>query len=189
MSEEKTPLSPAPETQKAPEPKKAPAKQGGHSVFQYIAILFAAAFALLLFTFVMEKRQNDLLQQQNQEQIDNLQQSVSAVQSLDNLYKENAALKDKVDELQTQLIEAQAKAAQAEKNTQLQSDFDNTKRAMDWFWQIDEAYVKGKTRLCRSLIQNLENAGLREFLPAESTTENGRFSPADRYQEIYDALY
>ena len=185
VREEKHPLSPAPELEKAPE-KKAPAKQGGHSVFQYIAILFAAAFALLLFTFVMEKRQNDLLQQQNQEQIDNLQQSVSAVQSLDNLYKENAALKEKVDELEAQ---AKLQAAQAQQAAKLESDLDNTKRAMDWFWQIDEAYVSGKTRLCRSLIQSLEDAGLRAFLPTESTTDNGRFSPADRYQEIYDALF
>ena len=174
MSEEKHPLSPAPEPEKAPE-KKAPAKQGGHPVFQYIAILFAAAFALLLFTFLMEKRQNDLLQQQNQEQIDHLQQSVSAVQSLDNLYKENA--------------QAKLQAAQAQQAARLESDLDSTKRAMDWFWQIDEAYVSGKTRLCRSLIQSLEDAGLRAFLPTESTTDNGRFSPADRYQEIYDALF
>ncbi|MEA4934438.1 MAG: hypothetical protein VB071_12790, partial [Lawsonibacter sp.] len=62
------------------------------SVFQYIAILFAAAFVLLLFTYVMDKRQNELLQQQNQAQIDNLQQSVSAVQSLQDLYDENTAL-------------------------------------------------------------------------------------------------
>ena len=102
------------------------------------------------------------------------------------LYKENAALKEKVDELEAQ---AKLQAAQAQQAARLESDLDNTKRAMDWFWQIDEAYVSGKTRLCRSLIQNLEDAGLRAFLPTESTTDNGRFSPADRYQEIYDALF
>ena len=28
-----------------------------------------------------------------------------------------------------------------------------------------------------------------EYLPKESVTDNGRFSPYDRYQEIYEALY
>ena len=62
-------------------------------------------------------------------------------------------------------------------------------RAMDLFWQIDEAYVLGRYSLCRTLIQALEEGGLSSYLPQESITDNGRFSPADRYQEIRDALY
>ena len=30
---------------------------------------------------------------------------------------------------------------------------------------------------------------LAAALPDETVTDNGRFSPADRYQEIYDAVY
>ena len=50
--------------------------------------------------------------------------------------------------------------------------------------------------LIRSIAGTLENAvvscpaGLTaEDLPAESVTDTGRFSPADRFQEIYDRLY
>lgn len=203
MSEEKQ-TSPAPQTEPG-SPPEAPAPESGppqrrssrsqqkrrqRSVFQYITILFAAAFVLLLFTFIMERRQNELLQQENQEQIDNLQQSVTAVQSLDNLYKENEALRDRVDELEQQLQTA-AQDLQSEKTTLLQQLEGKEKalQAMDWFWQIDEAYVKGRYSLCRSLIQNLQSAGLVEYLPKESTTENDRFSPYDRYQEIYEILY
>ena len=203
MSEEKQ-TSPAPQAEPG-SPPEAPApenpapqrrssrsqqKRRQRSVFQYITILFAAAFVLLLFTFIMERRQNELLQQENQEQIDNLQQSVTAVQSLDNLYKENEALRDRVDELEQQLQTA-AQDLQSEKTTLLQQLEGKEKalQAMDWFWQIDEAYVKGRYSLCRSLIQNLQSAGLVEYLPKESTTENDRFSPYDRYQEIYDKLY
>ena len=50
-------------------------------------------------------------------------------------------------------------------------------------WQIDEAYVKGKWSLCRKLIQTMPE-GLADYLPQESVTDNGRFSPADRYAEI-----
>ena len=68
-----------------------------------------------------------------------------------------------------------------------------TKEAMDYFWQIDEAYVRGRYSLCRDLIAVLEDtssgeAPLKSYLPQESYTDNGRFSPADRYQEIWDAL-
>ena len=203
MSEEKQ-ISPSPQAEPG-SPPEAPAPESGppqrrssrsqqkrrqRSVFQYITILFAAAFVLLLFTFIMERRQNELLQQENQEQIDNLQQSVTAVQSLDNLYKENEALRDRVDELEQQLQTA-VQDLQSEKTTLLQQLEGKEKalQAMDWFWQIDEAYVKGRYSLCRSLIQNLQSAGLVEYLPKESTTENDRFSPYDRYQEIYEILY
>lgn len=198
MSEENQTPASTPET--GPAPKQTPheerrsarnqQKRRQRSVFQYITILFAAAFVLLLFTFVMERRQHEILQQENQEQIDNLQQSVSAVQSLDNLYKENESLKEQVAQLEQQLQQA-AQDRQSEKTTLLQQVEAKEKslQAMDWFWQIDEAYAKGRYSLCRSLIQNLQSAGLAEYLPKESTTDNDRFSPYERYQEIYDNLY
>ena len=34
----------------------------------------------------------------------------------------------------------------------------------------------------------LEEAGLVEYLPKESVTDNGRFSPYDRFQEIKEAV-
>ena len=200
MSEEKKPHPEAPAGGGAPEP--APAKQPDKplspsqqrrrqkSVFQYIAILFGAAFVLLLFTFVMERRQNQLLQEQNAAQIDDLQQSsVTAVQSLSNLYAENGELKEEkaiLEEENQSLTEENAQLRQLVEN--LTDDLDKTSRAMDWFWQIDEAYVRGKYTLCRELMDSLEEAGLKESLPRESVTDNGRFSPYDRYQEIYDAL-
>lgn len=163
------------------------------SVFQYIAILFAAAFVLLLFTYVMDKRQNELLQQQNQEQIDNLQQSVSAVQSLQNLYDENAALKEQVKNLEAQLTDLNGQVQNLEAQTEnLTARLDKSCQAMDLFWQIDEAFVREKYTLCRKLIQAMEDStqgsALTEYLPKESTTDNQRFSPYDRYQEIYAAV-
>ena len=192
MSEERTEnLSPTPEEAPASQNAPTPGQQKGRqrSVFQYIAILFAAAFLLLLFTFVMEKRQYEMLQQENQQQIDNLQQSVNAVQSLQNLYDQNAALKEQVNSLeeQVELLEQEKKQANAALRQQSQK-MEATVAALDWFWQIDEAYVRGRTSLCRSLIQNLEAAGLESSLPTQSTTANDRFSPYDRYLEIKEAL-
>lgn len=199
MPEDKSPLSPTPEAsqgEKAENTGRGKLTHGQQqrrqkSVFQYITILFGAAFLLLLFTFVMERHQNELLQQQNQAQIDDLQQSsISAVQSLNNLVSENDALKEKVQELEDAKAQLEGKVAGLEmQNTDLTDKLDKTSRAMDWFWQIDEAYARGKYSLCRSLIRSLEDAGLADSLPTESTTENGRFSPADRYQEICDKVF
>ena len=165
-------------------------KRRQKSVFQYIAILFGAAFVLLLFTFVMERRQYQMLQEQNEAQIDDLQQSVNAVQSLNSLYEENAALKEKTQELGEENQDLQEQVDQLEQQvSDLSVQAEKTSQAMDWFWQIDEAYVRSRYSLCRQLIESLEAAGLKEWLPKESITDNGRFSPYDRYQEIYDALY
>lgn len=201
MSEEKQPLSPAPEQESKPEPEKKPEHSHKHrqkSVFQYITILFAAAFVLLLYTFVMERRQNDILQQQSNDKLNQLQQqSISAVQSLDNLYKENGELKQSVDYLQEQVAQLEQEKLKLDQDLAAAQDTNQWQQrsaeAMDWFWQVDEAYVRGKYSLCRTLMRHLEDTGdgdpLKNYLPQESATKNGRFSPYDRYEEIYNALH
>ena len=148
------------------------------SVVQYIAVLFAAAFVLLGMSYVMEKRQNA-------QEVDDLKkQSNSAMQSVEVLIQENEDLKQQVDDLKRQLEQTESAHLQSEEElTHTQSDAANTAAALDWFWQIDEAYVKNKWSLCRSLMQDMPE-GLAAYLPQESVTDNGRFSPADRYAEI-----
>ena len=201
MSEEKQPLSPAPEQDSKPEPEKKPEHSHKHrqkSVFQYITILFAAAFVLLLYTFMMERRQNDILQQQSNDKLNQLQQqSGSAVQSLDNLYKENEKLKQSVDYLEEQVAQLEQEKLKLDQDLAAAQDTNQWQQrsaeAMDWFWQVDEAYVRGKYSLCRTLMRHLEDTGdgdpLKNYLPQESATKNGRFSPYDRYEEIYNALH
>jgi uncharacterized protein YoxC len=161
---------------------------GSRSVLLYMVILFAAAVVLLLLAFFMQKRTND-------QTIDGLKQSVSAMQSVQQLYEENAALKEQVDELEDELKDALISIDGLTDTVSNQEyTLKQTQIAMDYFWQIDESYVRGRYTLCRSLIEVLEDNAdgktpLKEYLPAESATDNGRFSPYDRYQEIYDALY
>ena len=152
------------------------------SVFQYIAILFMAAFALLLITFLMERRQS-------QQQIDDLRQSVSAYQTLQGLIDENNQLKEDADKLDDQIrdLESQLATAQTQKtelDAQIQAR-DKTVEAMHWFWQLNEASARGRVALCRELIAAMEDAGLQEYLPRENITTTDRFSPYERYKEIY----
>lgn len=32
-------------------------------------------------------------------------------------------------------------------------------QALDWFWQVDEAYVRGKYSLCLHMMRHLEDTG------------------------------
>jgi len=156
-------------------------------ILSYLVILFAVAFLLLLMAFFQQRRAAS-------ETSDALKQSVSAVQSIqqvmdDNraLTEENAALKAQVDRL------TQANGGLADDLSGAQTALDQARQeeqAMQWFWQIESAYVKGRWSLCRDLIDlfQAEN-GLVEALPEENTTGTSRFSPAARYAEICEALY
>lgn len=164
------------------------------SVLTYMLIMFGAAIILLLFAYLMQQRST------SEQALSGLQQSVSAMQSAQELYEENGALKDQVSELDDQIdqMEDQIRLMQdkidrqASQNDALQQqadDLEKATQALDWFWQINEAYVRGRYSYCKELITLLNTAGLTEYLPRESITANGRFSPYDRYNEIYDALY
>ena len=176
MSDERETPTPGREPEKRERRPRTVHKQ--RSVLLYILLLFLAACALILLSYLMQQ----------------LNQSVSAMQSISTLQEdnlrlteENAALTDQVEELQDQAAQL------TEERDALEEERDALARqsqAMDWFWQIDEAFVRGRYTTARSLIQGMEEAGLTaEDLPAESVTDTGRFSPADRFQEIYDRLY
>ena len=185
--------SPAPQPE---QPEKAPEKPPAYvppatrekrqrSVVHYIAILFAAAFLLMLMAYLMDQRQNEAMNNLNQS-ITGLQDSITDQNSLQDIYEDNMQLIQQVGQLEEQV--KQLEEDKQSLSSQL-SDQEKTNQAMDWFWQIDEAYVLGRYSLCRELIQEIQDAGLVDYLPKESITDNGRFSPSGRYQEIYEALY
>ena len=181
--------APAPESKGEKAPAYVPPatrEKRQRSVVHYIAILFAAAFVLMLLTYLMDQRQNEAVVNSLNQSLTDLQTSLSDRSSLQDIYEDNLALIDQVDQLEDQV--AQLQQERDSLSAQLSSQ-EKTAQAMDWFWQIDEAYVLGRYSLCRELIQELQDAGLTSSLPQESITDNGRFSPSGRYQEIYDALY
>lgn len=148
-------------------------------VLTYLVVLFAVAFLLLLIAYFQQQRSNA-------EATDALKQSVSAVQSIQLLMEENESLKTQVKELEGQLSDAEAALTASESYAAGQ---EAAVKAMDYFWQIDEAYVRQRYSLCRQLIQELKASGYEGALPSTKATENDRFSPLDRYNEIYQALY
>ena len=155
-------------------------------VLGYLVILFAVAFLLLLWAYFQQQRSNT-------ETTDALKQSASAVQSIqdliasnDALREENQTLKEQLTELEEQLSDAKETIDAAERHA---DDREAAVKAMDYFWQINEAYVRQRYNLCRQLIQELKDVGLEGALPSVKATDNDRFSPLERYNEIYNALY
>lgn len=164
-------------------------------ILGYLVILFAVAFLLLLIAYFQQQRINS-------ETTDALKQSVSAVDSIQKLMDENKSLQAENESLSEREEQLKAQLEEALDSVEtLTATVSNLKQAqeqvegaMDWFWQLDEAYVRGRYSLCREIVQTLEDDSdgktpLKEFLPEESYTDNGRLSPAQRYQEIYNVLY
>lgn len=160
------------------------------SVFQYITVLFAAALVLLLYTFMMERRQFELQQQEDQSNINTLQQqSVSTLQTLQGMTEENKQLKDQVSGLSEEIEALKGQLADAGKDQSSLKDrlqsAEKVSQAMEWFWQLNDAYVRGRLAKCRELIASMEAAGLTGFLPSENSAHEDYLSPADRYAEIH----
>ena len=164
-----------------------PPRNKQQSVLIYLVILFAAAFLLMALSYFMQRRTSDAT-------IEGLRgQSVSAMQSVEDIQEENETLKQQVADLEEHLEETQRELEGMQDTLDdLTVREEKLIQAMDLFWQIDEAYVRGRYSLCRTLIAQMEDttqgSALKEYLPTETTTDTDRFSPADRYQEIYDAV-
>ena len=171
------------------------------SVMNYLTILFAAAFLLLLLSYLMQQRTNS-------ETIEGLKQSVSAMQSIDSLQKEKEGLESQVALLEEQVahLEGQVSALQNE-TAALQStaeDQAHAAEAMDWFWRIQRELSRGRYGSARSLVEAFQATGLwgrappdhpgcftglEDCLPTDHPADPEGPSPAEQYQEILAVLY
>ena len=117
-----------------------------------LTILFAAAFVLLLMSFLMQQRAN-------QAALDDLQQtSDSTVQSLENMLQENESLKEQNAELQAQVdaLEEQVNSAQTDtgETDALQRQLD----ALTYLNQIRALYNEGRYADARDVAAAAESA-------------------------------
>lgn len=98
--------TPPPEAEKPDAPPSAPSTKKSTPVFVYLAIMFAAAFLMLLLAYFIQERNSAM-------QIGNLQSAMESFQSLDDLVEENQQLRD---ELQS-MTDENAKLIEEAKNT------------------------------------------------------------------------
>ena len=155
-------------------------RRSQRSVFQYITVLFAAAFLLLLMTYMMQQRLN-------RAEINDLQQSSnSTLQTLENIIAERDQLRQEKQELSDQLEEALQEAETASSTIEAQ---ERALQAMDWFWRIQRQFSRGYTGAARELAEQFEATGLVGALPDLSYAEPDGPTPKQQYAELYDLLF
>ena len=159
-------------------PQENPDGGGKKPVIIYILILFIVAFFLMALSLLMHQRNNA-------EAIGQLRESIAAMKDAQ-LAEERAA------DLENQLAKFQEACTQAELRAQAANDAQNntahtlerTQEAMEWFWQLDEAFLQGVTDMCRIILETMnQNAAspMSDYFPQDSKT-------AERYQEILESL-
>ena len=163
------------ENQQFPSPP--PGKSGNKPVVVYIMVLFIAAFLLMALSFLMHQRSNS-------EIMGELQNSVSSLQEVQALQNQVIQLQNELEETRT-AADAFQDANETSRNqaSHLEHLLEGTQEALEWFWQVNEAYVQGDLEQCRALVESggAAETPLSDYLPTDSAA-------AERYQEILQAL-
>ena len=157
----------------------APKKDRPH-LMSYLVILFLAAFLLLAMSYFMQQRRND------QQVIDGLQQSMSAMKTTQNAIERNRVLMEENETLKQKLssLEEQAETAAAQRVEQ-----EKTVLALDYLWRIEREYFQGRYAAAREMIRAFEQADLEGYLPEEAISDPNYRSPAEQYKSIYNLLF
>ena len=161
------------ETQTAKKPEEAKSasqkpKRRGASVFTYLAILFAAAFLMLLLAYFIQQRNNDVA-------MDHLRDSITSYQSLDQLIEKNQTLGDENKQLTQDLEAAQADSQQWQT---LYEDLDADYKAasaqadtVEALLSLSIAYQGEDFETCAGILQNLA-ASADYTAPADENIRN-----------------
>lgn len=184
------PPSPGEEPPKAetpgPDRPGSPAKRQT-PVFVYLAVLFAAAFAMLLLAYFVQQRNNETA-------VAGLRDSVDRFQSIDDLLEENRELRDAVDELERQAAGLEALQTRVDElETQneelarqyeeeldgLRAESQNALRAWTVFWDLEQHYQDREYPYCAGLLVVQTASGQLSGPPEQA---------AARQQEIVDDL-
>ncbi|NCB63079.1 MAG: hypothetical protein EOM52_05610 [Clostridia bacterium] len=165
------------------------------SVMSYLAILFGAAFLLMLLSYFMQQRNSS-------EALDNQQTlNVNAMKSIEELRSDNEELLKKVDELQSELeIKTsevkQFEEASAGKQTEL-NKLQAQHSALNYLNQIRTLYNQRKITNAKAVLGEAEkamafNGGMEEVLGWVSSglTAEARdvYDPLDAYRSLLDWL-
>lgn len=161
-------------------PAPSPAAGGEHKpVLKYLMILFAIAFALILFSFVMHQRSNAEVLQELQSQVETLQKLQEIEQDYSNLLEENASLKSQAETLGEQVETLREDlSAEGSKN-----------RAMTLLWKLESLYRNGDREACAAVLEELKEDELYLSLPElwQDTTLQAE-TPRAAYERISAAL-
>lgn len=166
-----------------------PKNKKGGPVFGYLAIMFAAAFLMLLLAYFIQQRNNEVA-------IDGLKDSITHFESMDELLEDNRELREEIDSLEQELEALeQEKEALAESLDELeteyaqleekyrdeQADYSSASNYLaSWgnYWDIEQFYQSERYEECAEAIKTLR------YSTYYSTPEAAQA----RANEIWDVL-
>lgn len=184
------------------DPAETPSRNKRSSVYTYLAVLFGAAFLMLLLAYFVQQRNNEST-------ISGLQNSWNL--SREELMQENDWLEEENKSLTAQITELE-EDLQFERDAgyEFQVLYDGARnqashlehfmlqrtQAMELYWQLEKAYAQEMIEQCRQLIEWLETPEanpLKNYLPDSDDRSQYDYSldsptPAERYQEICEQL-
>lgn len=142
-------------------------KKGG-PVFGYLAIMFAAAFLMLLLAYFIQQRNNSVA-------MEGLRDSISSFKSLDALQEENKLLEQQLEALEAEQEQLREEYEKLESEYQLEHAY-----ALSWdaFWNLESLFVQERYEECVQEIQAMYY----------STFYQTPQSALERIQEIQDTL-
>lgn len=117
----------------------------------YLVILFAIAFVLILFSFIMHQRSNAEVLKELQSQVDTLQELQQVEEQYTAVSEENKALREQVETL----------TKQAKSDARIHS-------ALLLVWKLERLYAAGDNEGCLAAIEALQQDDLYLALPNET---------------------
>jgi len=188
-----------PPTPPEKEPEKAPPTM--RFIFKYALILLCVAFVLVLLSFA--SRQQKLQEEQ-------VQFSVSAMQSIETLQRDNTQFSADLVQAQLEIealtnrleaMQASEAASQAlldetrndmEKTEAEHLAFtkmaENRQQAMDYLWRIEYLVSVRRYTAARELITEMRDAGIQDALPEDKSEGIPGLSPAEEYRRLAKQL-
>lgn len=168
MSEERNSGTPTEAPQEIPnvsrETSEPPKRNKSSSVYVYLAVMFGAAFLMLLLAYFVQQRNNDAA-------FNNLRFSTNASQEelladIRELEEENRQLRQDVSELQESFDQSKAQAQTLARRLQEESD-----KVTGWrnFWSMENAFRDGDYEACAASLQ--DEFKCRTYAALEETQE------------------
>lgn len=149
-------------------------------VYTYVAVLFAVAFLLILWTFFMNQRSSEEL----------LHEIRSGSSAMQNMLDENEVLEARIAELENKLASA------TEENAALTEDMETQSAmlcALDWLRELEVQYAEKDYDAARTTVHSIEENALAPYLSKAElhTSADGDdyLSPAARYAAIVSELF
>ncbi len=162
--------------------QEAPGKNKRSSFYVYLAVLFGAAFLMLLLAYFVQRRNNETAQSDLRSSFSATRQEL--MEEIEGLEEEKAALEEQTNQLQEErdALEKQLDELR-EQHAELLDDFsDQYKKVEGWlnFWELEEHFLARDYEACANVLQTLANSGSLNLPDSDSALA--------RMREICDTL-